>query len=112
MLFHLGLESGYWQVKVDEKHKEKTAFCTHDEGLYEFNIMSFDLCNGPATFQRLTGMVLTGLQWNNWVVVYIDDIIISGKTFGEHLSNLQQVFEQLDNAGLKLQLHKYQFFAT
>jgi len=103
----LDLKSGYWQVEVDEKHKEKTAFCTH-EGLYEFNVMPFGLCNAPATFQRLMDMVLTGLQWNS-CVVYIDDIIIPGKTFGEHLSNLQQVFERLDKAGLKLQPHKCHF---
>ena len=81
----LDLKSGYWQVEVDKKHIEKTAFCTH-EGLFEFNVLLFGLCNAPATFQRLMDMVLTGLQWNN-CIVYIDDIIIPGKAFDEHLFN-------------------------
>jgi len=46
-------------------------------------------------------MVLTGLQWNN-CIVYINDII-TGKIFDEHLSNLQQVFQHVDKADLKLQ---------
>ena len=103
----LDLKSGYWQVEVDEKHREKTAFCTH-EGLFHFNVMLFGLCNAPATFQRLMDMVLSGLQWSSYIV-YIDDIIIVGKTFEAHLSNLRQVFERLDRAGLKLQPHKCQF---
>ena len=46
----LGMVSGYWQVEVADEDKEKTAFCTPD-GLYEFNVLPFGLCNGPAMFQ-------------------------------------------------------------
>ena len=57
----LDLISGYWQVEVDQKDREKTAFTT-PEGLFEFNVMPFGLCNAPATLQRLMDLVLAGLQ--------------------------------------------------
>ena len=100
----LDLKSGYWQVEVNKDDREKTAFCTH-EGLFQFNVMPFGLCNAPATFQRLMDMVLKGLLWDS-CLVYIDDIIIFGKTFEHHLENLAKVFERIEQAGLKLQPQK------
>ena len=103
----IDLKSGYWQVEVAPKDREKTAFCTQ-EGLFEFNVMPFGLCNAPATFQRLMDCVLAGLQWAT-CLVYIDDIIIMGKTFEEHLHHLQQVLDRLKSAGLKIQPSKCHF---
>ena len=96
----LDLRSGYWQVQVNPEHRDKTAFCT-PEGLFEFNVMPFGLCNAPATFQRLMDSVLAGLHWKT-CLVYIDDIIVVGKSFDDHLCNLQVVLERLRQAGLKL----------
>ena len=89
----LDLISGYWQVEIEKKDREKTAFCTSD-CLFEFKVMPFGLCNAPATFQRLMDMVLAGLKWTN-CLVYIDDIIVIGKTFSEHLTNLTQVLNRV-----------------
>ena len=76
---------------MDLKDREKTAFCTPD-GLFEFKVMPFGLCNAPARFQRLMDTILAGLQWTN-CQVYLDDIIILGKTFQEHLCKLRAVFD-------------------
>ena len=100
----LDLISGYWQVEMSQENQKKTAFCTPD-GLFEFKVMPFVLCNAPATFQHLMDMVLAGLQWTN-CLVYLDDVIILGKTFEEHLRNLKEVFQRLREAGLRLKPSK------
>ena len=73
----LDLKSGYWQVDLDPKDKEKTAF-TIGTGLWQFTVMPFGLCNAPATFERLMETVLAGLSWKT-CLVYLDDIIVVGK---------------------------------
>ena len=97
----LDLKSGYWQVEVDSSSREKTAFTTSD-GLYEFKVMPFGLCNAPATFQRLMNRVLCDVNWVE-CLVYIDDTVVIGRTFEQHLSNLGTVLSRLRQAGLKLQ---------
>ena len=54
--------------------------------------MPFGLCNAPATFQRLMETVLAGLAQER-CIVYLDDILVIGRTFEEHLRNLREVFE-------------------
>ncbi|GFQ99505.1 retrovirus-related Pol polyprotein from transposon 297 [Trichonephila clavata] len=58
----MDLSSGYWQIKVEEADREQTAFIT-PEGLYEFNVMPFGLCNAPATFERMMDNLLRHLKW-------------------------------------------------
>ena len=104
----LNLQSGYWQVEVQEEDKEKTAFSVGN-GLWQFNVMPFGLCNAPATFERLMERVLKGLHWRT-CLVYLDDIIVMGKNFEEHLENLGQVLERIQAAGLKLSPKKCSLF--
>ena len=100
----LDLCSGYWQVEMSGRDKPKTAFATR-QGLYEWNVMPFGLCNAPATFERLMELVLSGLTWTA-CLVYIDDVIVFGKTFEDALRHLTLVLERLRRAGLKLKPSK------
>ena len=103
----LDLASGYWQVGMHPDSQEKTAFTT-PTGLYEFTVMPFGLCNSPATFQRLMENVLAGLTQKS-CVVYIDDVLVMGSTFEEHLANLREVFSRFRAAGLQLKPVKCSF---
>ena len=76
---------------------EKTTFVMHS-GLYEFTVMPFGLCNATATFQELMETVLAGLSCDT-CMVYLD-ILVLGATLEEHLQNLAQVFDHLQEAGL------------
>ena len=106
----LDLKSGYWQVPIMERDKEKTAFRTSSGQLYEFNHVPFGLCNAPATFSRLMDRVLSGLRWET-CIFYLDDIIVFSSTWEEHLTRLRQVFERLRHADLKLGAEKCVFAA-
>ena len=106
----LDLRSGYWQIEMDKGSKEKTAFITHN-GLFEFNVLPFGLCNSPATFQRLMTHILRGLEWDI-CLVYIDDLIIFSKTFDDHLLHLEQVFKRLKEANVRLKPSKCFFAQT
>lgn len=106
----LDLNSGYWQVAMEEDDKSKTAFVTR-KGLFQFKVMPFGLTCAPATFERLMETVLAGLQWDK-CLVYLDDIIVIGKSFDDMLCNLERVFDRLLRAGLKLKARKCNLFAT
>ena len=103
----LDLASGYHQVLVDKKDREKTAFST-DYNHYEFKRMPFGLTGAPATFQRIMNNVLAGLQGFK-CFVYLDDVVIYGRNLEDHNSKLLQVFERLRENNLKLQPEKCRF---
>ena len=104
----LDLKSGYWQVKLNSKDKEKTAFSVGN-GLWQFNVMPFGICNAPATFERLMERVLQNIL-SKICLVYLDDVIVFSKTFEEMIENLRKVFLRLRSANLKLNPKKCSLF--
>ena len=97
-------------MEVAENDLAKTAFTTH-EGLFEFTVMPFSLCNVPATFQCLMSFVLAGVKWSQ-CLVYLDDIIVLGRNFNEHLKNLGIVLQKLKDANLRLKPAKCALYKT
>src|SRR5829696_1676641 len=70
--------------------------------------MPFELCNAPAIFQRLMHEVLGDSIYNK-TPVYIDDVNVHSKTFEQHLKDLEEVFEKIRKAGLRLWIDKCHF---
>src|SRR6266545_3653657 len=70
--------------------------------------MPFGLINASATFQRLMNYVLHDYL-NDFVVVYLDDILVCSDTFEEHLVHLRKVFDKLREANLVIKLKKCKF---
>uniref|UniRef100_A0A1X7SFW8 Reverse transcriptase domain-containing protein n=1 Tax=Amphimedon queenslandica TaxID=400682 RepID=A0A1X7SFW8_AMPQE len=105
----LDLAKGYWQVPVNEKDREKTAF-TSPRGLYQFKTMPFGLSGAPATFQRMMDEILRGTE--TFAGVYLDDIVIHSSIWRDHLNQLTDVLKRLDDARLtrwSLILQPYNF---
>ena len=108
MVFYLA--SGYWQVAMSPAAKRKAAFVTN-EGLFQFRVMPFGLCNAPATFERLMDRVLCGMRWSR-CLVYLDDVISFGGTVTEALGRLKEVLSRLSNFGLQLKAKKCTYMHT
>ena len=102
------LLSGYWQLGLTERAKERSAFCTR-RGLYHFTRMPFGLCGAPSTFCRLMHNVLRDLLWRI-CLCYLDDIIIYARTPQELLQRLRQVLDRLRDVGLKVKPTKCALF--
>ena len=107
----LDLTSGYWQVPVEQESIPKTAFVIPSGGHFEFLKLPFGMTNAVPTFQRLMATVLQG-SLGTKCLVYLDDVLVFGSSFEEHLANLQVVFEAIRKAGLKLNPRKCVFAET
>ncbi|MEL7520029.1 MAG: RNase H-like domain-containing protein [Cyanobacteria bacterium J06553_1] len=108
MVSSLDLMRGYYQVPMSPESKSLTSFVT-SSGQWQFRRMPFGLCNAPATFQRLMNAILAGFPVDR-VMVYLDDVLVIGRTFDEHLETLDQVLECLKGHGLKVNPNKCQLF--
>ena len=104
----MDLNQGFLQMPVAPESRDKTAFAT-SLGLFQFLRLPYGLVTAPSEFSRLMGEVLRGLQWKE-CLVYMDDIIVPGKTVDETLHRLEHVFQRLEKAGLKLKPKKCTFF--
>ncbi|KAJ8006767.1 hypothetical protein DPEC_G00110630 [Dallia pectoralis] len=104
----LDLASGYHQVVMAEKDRQKTAFCT-PFGLYEYNQMPFGLCNAPGTFQRLMERILGDERFQS-LLLYLDHVVVFSSSFKQYLICLQLVLSGFRKYGLKVKWSKSSFF--
>ena len=103
------MNSGFWQVPMDEESKQYTTFTLGSMGLYECESMPFMLCNTPPTFQRLMQNCLGELNLT-YCLIYLDDVIVFSNMPDEHLPRMHVVFDHLCEHGLKLKPSKCEVF--
>ena len=93
---------------LDEAPKPYTTISTH-RGLYRYNRLPFSVSAAPAIFQRTLDTLLQGIPN---VCVYLDDILVTGKTNKEHLENLREILTRLETAGMRLKEQKCVFLLS
>lgn len=89
----LDLASGYYQIRISEEDRPKTAFCT-PMGLFQFRVLAMGLANSPSTFQAVMDKVFQPYI-GKFVQVYLDDVIVYSKTPELHAEHLELVFKKL-----------------
>lgn len=104
----LDLKSGFHQIPLKPRDIEKTAFSVNN-GKYEFTRLPFGLKNAPAIFQRALDDILRS-HIGKRCYVYIDDIIIFSPDEERHIKDIMEVFHTLQEANMKVQLDKCEFF--
>ena len=97
------LTSGYYQIPLKEDIPKSAFVCKY--GHFEMTWMPFGLKYAASTFQRTMELALQGLQWTT-CLIYIDDVIVFGRNFEEHIRRVEEVFQRLKLAGLELKPEK------
>ena len=98
----LDLSQAYQQLELEEDSKQFVVVNTH-KGLFRYNRLPFGISSAPGIFQRTMESLLQDIPS---VIVYIDDILISGQSEEEHLQLLERVLDRLERAGLRLKREK------
>jgi hypothetical protein len=104
----LDLHWGYNNVWIKEGDEHLAAFNTN-RGMFEPLVMFFRLCNSLATFQRMMNTYFQDMITKGWIVMYMDDILILGKTEQELENHMKQVLQCLNDNDLFLKLEKCKF---
>lgn len=104
----LDLKDAYFLVPVDKSHRKYLRFSFNGE-LYEFTCLPFGLCTAPFVFTKLTKPVVHKLRSKGLIsVIYLDDILLVGRSKEECFVNLQETRSLLESLGFILNLDKCQ----
>ena len=104
------LTASYWQVLMHPDSKYQTAF-VHRNGLYHWNRKPFGVTEGPSKFSRMMADHFKDMLYQK-CLVFLDDVIIFGKTIDETIENYREFCEKIKSANLKLKPSKCVLFQT
>jgi hypothetical protein len=103
----LDLRSGYHQIRVAEQDAWNTAFKTK-QGLFEWLVFPFGLCNALTTFLRVMNDVFKPFL-DDFVIVYLDQIVVFSETWDEHARHVKKVLDTLQREKLYVKMSKFEF---
>ena len=107
ILSFLDAYSGYNQIQMHHRDREKIAFRTDSDNFF-YEVMPFNLKNVGATYQRLMDYVFHDMIVQN-VEVYVDDIVVKSDSCEQHISDLKEVFQALRKYRMRLNPEKCAF---
>lgn len=102
------LSAGFHHLKIVHSDRPKTAFNT-PWGLWQFRRLPFGVVNGPAQFMRAVDEILGEYKWN-FVLAFIDDLIVYSETLEDHIKHLNLLLARLKEQHVNLNPEKVQFF--
>lgn len=103
------LKSGFCQIQIKEEDKYKTGFVV-SSGHYEWNVMPFGLKNAPSEFQTIMTEIFN--PYSQFMLVYIDDILIYSESITQHWKHLETFKKAVIKNGLVLSQRKMKLFQT
>lgn len=106
----LDLSNGFHQIPLTENSRDITAFSS-DNGHFRWKVLPFGLNISPNSFSRMMSIAFSGLPPHK-MFLYMDDIIVLGRTEDNHLKNLRDTFLACRMRNLKINPDKCQFFRT
>lgn len=102
----IDLSQAYAQIILDEEARKLCTINTH-KGLFRYNRLPYGISSAPGIFQRIVEQTCRKIKG---VIIFLDDILIGGRTEEELLQNLYRVFQILQEIVLKVKLNKCKFF--
>jgi hypothetical protein len=103
----LDIVAAFNNLRIRQGDEWMTAFITR-YGLYQYKVMPFGLCNGPATWQRYMNNTMREYL-DDFVTVYLDDLLIYSASLNEHHSHVRKVLLKLREVGLPVDIGKCEF---
>lgn len=103
----LDLSASYFQIPLREEDKKFTGFLVGTK-TYQFTVLPFGLCTAVSSFSRAMSQIL-GPEFEEFVIAYVDDLLIFSNNFEDHMQHLGRVLERLSDAGFTLRFKKCKF---
>ena len=102
----IDIRSAFFNIPIHPDHRYKTTTLSPWGRAFRYNRLAFGLTSGPASWQKLLEVTLTGIDN---LFIYLDDVLVWAETKEEHNKILLQVFQRLSDNDMALSLEKCKF---